>query len=161
MPFALSPDRERKLAEILERYPTKMAVTLPLLHLCQDQEGWISEEIIDFVSKRLDLSPAHVKGVVTFYTLFNQQKPGKHQVWVCRTLPCALRGAYDVIEHCEKRLGVKCGETTPDGKVTLRTAECLASCGTAPMMQVDKDYHENLTRERVDEILRRLLEGQG
>jgi NADH-quinone oxidoreductase subunit E len=161
MPFALSPDRERKLAEILERYPTKMAATLPLLHLCQDQEGWISEEAIEFVSRRLDLSPAHVKGVVTFYTLFNQEKPGKHQVWVCRTLPCALRGAYDVIEHCEKRLGIRCGETTPDGKVTLRSAECLASCGTAPMMQVDKEYHENLTRERVDEILRRLLEQQG
>jgi NADH-quinone oxidoreductase subunit E len=161
MPFALSPDRERKLAEILERYPTKMAATLPLLHLCQDQEGWISDEIVDFVSKRLDLSPAHVKGVVTFYTLFNQEKPGKHQVWVCRTLPCALRGAYDVIDHCEKRLGIKCGETTSDGKVTLRTAECLASCGTAPMMQVDKEYHENLTRERVDEILRRLLAEQG
>jgi NADH-quinone oxidoreductase subunit E len=159
MPFALSPDRERKLAEILERYPTKMAATLPLLHLCQDQNGWISDEIVDYVSKRLDLSPAHVKGVVTFYTLYNQEKPGKHQVWVCRTLPCALRGAYDVIEHCEKRLGIKCGETTPDGKVTLRTAECLASCGTAPMMQVDKDYHENLTRERVDAILRRLVEG--
>jgi NADH-quinone oxidoreductase subunit E len=158
MPFALSPDRERKLAEILERYPTKMAATLPLLHLCQDQNGWISDEVVDFVSKRLDLSPAHVKGVVTFYTLFNQEKPGKHQVWVCRTLPCALRGAYDVIEHCEKRLGIKCGETTPDGKVTLRTAECLASCGTAPMMQVDKEYHENLTRERVDAILRRLVE---
>jgi NADH-quinone oxidoreductase subunit E len=161
MPFALSPDRERKLAEILERYPTKMAATLPLLHLCQEQNGWISDEVIDYVSKRLDLSPAHVKGVVTFYTLFNQEKPGKHQVWVCRTLPCALRGAYDVIEHCEKRLGIKCGETTPDGKVTLRTAECLASCGTAPMMQVDKEYHENLTRERVDAILRRLVEGQG
>ena len=159
MPFALSPDRERKLAEIVERYPTKMAVTLPLLHLCQEQNGWISDEIIAYVSKRLDLSPAHVKGVVTFYTLFNQEKPGKHQVWVCRTLPCALRGAYDVIEHCEKRLGIRCGETTPDGKVTLRTAECLASCGTAPMMQVDKDYHENLTRERVDAILRRLTEG--
>ena len=158
MPFALSPDRERKLAEILERYPTKMAATLPLLHLCQEQEGWIGDEVIEWVSRRLDLSPAHVKGVVTFYTLFNQQKPGKHQVWVCRTLPCALRGAYDVIEHCEKRLGIKCGETTPDGKVTLRTAECLASCGTAPMMQVDKDYHENLTRERVDAILRRLVE---
>ncbi|HTQ48792.1 MAG TPA: NAD(P)H-dependent oxidoreductase subunit E [Polyangiaceae bacterium] len=154
----MSQDRERKLAEILERYPTKMAATLPLLHLCQEQNGWISDEVVDYVSKRLDLSPAHVKGVVTFYTLFNQEKPGKHQVWVCRTLPCALRGAYDVIEHCEKRLGIKCGETTPDGKVTLRSAECLASCGTAPMMQVDKDYHENLTRERVDAILRRLVE---
>ena len=156
MPFALSPDREKKLQDILSRYPTKMAATLPLLHLCQEQNGYVGDEVIEFVSKRLDLSPAHVKGVVTFYTLYNQHPVGKHQVWVCRTLPCALRGAYDVIEHCEKRLGVKCGETTPDGKVTLRTAECLASCGTAPMMQVDREYHENLTPAEVDKILDRL-----
>ena len=107
MPFALSPDRERKLQEILERYPTKMAATLPLLHLCQEQEGLRRRRgRSQFVASRLDLSPAHVKGVVTFYTLFNQQPVGKHQVWVCRTLPCALRGADDVIEHCEKRLGI-------------------------------------------------------
>jgi len=159
MAFALSPERERKLQEILERYPTKMAATLPLLHLCQEQEGWVGEEVVEYVSRTLDVSPAHVKGVVTFYTLYNQQPVGKHQVWVCRTLPCALRGAYDVIEHCEKRLGIHCGETTKDGKVTLRTAECLASCGTAPMIQVDRDYHENLTRESLDAILNRLLEG--
>jgi NADH-quinone oxidoreductase subunit E len=157
MLFALTPERERKLQELLERYPTKMAVTLPLLHLCQEQVGYISEETMQFVAKRLDVSPAHVKGVVTFYTLFNQHPVGRHQVWVCRTLPCALRGAYDVIEHCEKRLGIKCGETTQDGKVTLRSAECLASCGTAPMMQVDKEYHENLTRARLDQILTKLL----
>jgi NADH-quinone oxidoreductase subunit E len=158
MPFALSPDRERKLQEILARYPTKMAATLPLLHLCQEQEGWISDDAVAFVSQRLDLSTAHVKGVVTFYTIYNQHPVGKHQVWVCRTLPCALRGAYDVIAHCEKQLGITCGETTADGKITLRSAECLASCGTAPMMQVDKEYHENLTRERVDQILAELRE---
>jgi NADH-quinone oxidoreductase subunit E len=159
MPFALSPERERKLQQILKRYPTKMAATLPLLHLCQEQDGYVSDDALQFVSNRLDVSPAHVKGVVTFYTLYNQHPVGKHQVWVCRTLPCALRGAYDVIAHCEKRLGIHCGETTPDGKVTLRTAECLASCGTAPMMQVDKAYHENLTRERVDQILDGLVKG--
>jgi NADH-quinone oxidoreductase subunit E len=157
MPFALTPERERKLQEILGRYPTKMAAVLPLLHLCQEQAGYTSEEVVEFVSRRLDLSAAHVQGVVTFYSLFNQHPVGKHQVWVCRTLPCALRGGYDVVEYCEKRLGIRCGETTPDGKVTLRTAECLASCGTAPMMQVDKTYHENLTRQRVDEILAKLL----
>jgi NADH-quinone oxidoreductase subunit E len=157
MPFALSPDRERKLQEILERYPTKMAVTLPLLHLCQEQNGWIDADVVQFVAHKLDVTPAHVEGVVTFYTLYNQKPVGKHQVWVCRTLPCALRGALDVIEHCEKKLGIHCGETTADGKVTLRTAECLASCGTAPMMQVDTEYHENLTRERVDAILEKLV----
>jgi NADH-quinone oxidoreductase subunit E len=159
MPFTLSPERERKLQEILERYPTKMATTLPLLHLCQEQSGYVGDDVIEFVSKRLDLSPAHVKGVVTFYTLYNQKPVGKHQLWVCRTLPCALRGAYDVLHQCEKKLGIHAGETTADGKVTLRTAECLASCGTAPMVQVDKEYFENLTPEKVDEILERLLHG--
>ncbi len=156
MAFALSPERDRELDEILKRYPTKMAACIPALHLCQEQNGWISEDVITWVSFRLDLPPAHVKGVVTFYTLFNQHPVGKHQVWICRTLPCALRGAGDLLHHCEKKLGVKPGETTADGKITLRTAECLASCGTAPMMQVDKDYHENLTLKRVDEILDKL-----
>jgi NADH-quinone oxidoreductase subunit E len=160
MPFALSEERERALQQLLTRYPTKMAACIPLLHMCQDQAGWISDEIVHFVSQRLDIPPAHVKGVVTFYTLFNQKPVGKHQVWVCRTLPCALRGAYDVLHQCEKRLGIHAGETTPDGSVTLRTAECLASCGTAPMMQVDKDYHENLTPERVDAILAQLTGGK-
>jgi NADH-quinone oxidoreductase subunit E len=158
MAFALTEDRERELQDILTRYPNKMAACIPVLHLCQDQNGWVSEEVITFVSQRLDVPPAHVKGVVTFYTLFNQKPVGRHQVWVCRTLPCALRGAYDVLHQCEKRLGIKPGETTPNGAVTLRTAECLASCGTAPMMQVDKEYHENLTPERVDALLTRLLE---
>jgi NADH-quinone oxidoreductase subunit E len=156
MPFALTPERETAFQELQSRYPTKMALCLPLLHLAQDQHGWVSDDVIAFVAQRLDLSTAHVRGVVTFYTLYNQKPVGKHQVWVCRTLPCALRGAYGVIDHCEKKLGIKSGETTADGKITLRTAECLASCGTAPMMQVDKEYFENLTPERVDEILQKL-----
>ena len=158
MAFALSEERERELTTILSRYPNKMAACIPALHLCQDaNENWVSPEVIDFVARRLDLSPAHVKGVVTFYSLFNETKPGKHQVWVCRTLSCALRGSGELIEHCEKRLGVHLGETTKDGKITLRTAECLASCGTAPVMQVDKTYHENLSVESVDRILDGLL----
>lgn len=158
MPFALSPERERELEDLLKRYPTKMGATIPLLHMCQDQHGHVDDDVIEYISNRLDIPPAHVKGVVTFYTLFNQKPVGKHQVWVCRTLPCALRGAGDLLAHCEKRLGIHAGETTPDGKVTLRTAECLASCATAPMMQVDKEYFENLTPERVDAILKKLQE---
>lgn len=156
MAFELSKEREQMLAEILTRYPTKMAACIPLLHLCQEQHGYIDEDVMTFVSHRLDVPPAHVRGVVTFYTLFNTKPVGKHQVWVCRTLPCALRGADNVVAQCEKKLGIKCGETTEDGKVTLRSAECLASCGTAPMMQVDKEYFENLTPEKVDEILDKL-----
>lgn len=156
MTFALTPEREHKLEAILARYPTRMAATIPFLHLCQEQHGWVSDEIIEHVAKRLEISAAHVKGVATFYTLFNKQPVGKHQVWVCRTLSCALNGADQILHHCEKRLKIHAGETTSDGRVTLRTAECLASCGTAPMMQVDREYHENLTIERVDAILDRL-----
>jgi len=157
MAFVLSAEREREMSEILTRYPTRRAACIPLLHLCQDQEGYVSEEAMHFVADKLGLSTAQVKGVVTFYTLFNTEPVGKHTVWVCKTLSCSLRGAKDIIGHCEKRLGVHVGETTRDGKVTLRTAECLASCGTAPMMQVDKKYHENLTTAEVDRILDRLL----
>jgi NADH-quinone oxidoreductase subunit E len=159
MSFALTPDRERELADILTRYPTQMAACIPALHLCQEQNGYIDDNVIAWVSMRLDLPPAHVKGVVTFYTLFNQHKVGKHQLWVCRTLPCALRGAGELLAHCETRLGIKAGETTADGKVTLRTAECLASCGTAPMVQIDKEYHENLTVADVDKLLDGLARG--
>jgi NADH-quinone oxidoreductase subunit E len=155
--FALSPEREKHVEEILSRYPNRQAACIPVLHVCQEQNGWISDEITAWVAARLGLSSAHVKGVVTFYTLFNKEPVGKHQVWVCRTLSCALRGSDALLHHCEKRLGIHVGETTKDGKVTLRTAECLASCGTAPMMQVDKDYHENLTTAEADRILDRLL----
>ncbi|MBK6516322.1 MAG: NADH-quinone oxidoreductase subunit NuoE [Polyangiaceae bacterium] len=154
--FTLTADNERELADILSRYPNKQAACIPALHLCQDQNGWVSDAVIAFVAGRLGLSTAHVKGVVTFYTLFNQHPVGQHQVWVCRTLSCALKGADAVLHRCEKKLGIHAGETTKDGKVTLRTAECLASCGTAPMMQVDKDYHENLSLQQVDEILEKL-----
>jgi len=158
MAFALSAEGERRLADIVSRYPNKMAACIPVLHLCQEVNGnWVSPEVVEFVAQKLDLSTAHVKGVVTFYSLFNEEPPGKHQVWVCRTLSCALRGGGEVISHCEKRLGVHVGQTTKDGKVTLRTAECLASCGTAPMMQVDKRFYEDLTLEKVDRILDELL----
>lgn len=158
MAFALSEEQERQFSEILSRYPNKMAACIPTLHLCQEaNENWVSDEVIRFVADRLELSTAHVKGVATFYHLFNRDKPGKHQVWVCHTLSCALRGGESIVQHCEKKLGVKLGETTKDGKVTLRAAECLASCGTGPMMQVDKEYHENLSPESVDKILDRLL----
>jgi NADH-quinone oxidoreductase subunit E len=158
MAFALSEERERELATILSRYPNKMAACIPALHLCQEANaGWVSEDVIRYVAGKLDLGAAHVKGVVTFYSLFNETPPGRHQVWVCRTLSCALRGGGGILQHCEKRLGVHVGETTKDGKITLRSAECLAACGTAPVMQVDKAYHENLTTESVDRILDGLL----
>jgi NADH-quinone oxidoreductase subunit E len=159
MAFALSAEQEKKLTEILSRYPNKMAACIPTLHLCQEaNENWVNEDVIQFVAERLDLSTAHVEGVATFYHLFNREKPGKHQVWVCHTLSCALRGGERMVSHCEKKLGIHVGQTTKDGKITLRTAECLASCGSGPMMQVNKDYHEDLTTDKLDQILDGLLQ---
>jgi NADH-quinone oxidoreductase E subunit len=156
MSFSLTPERQRELEDILTRYPNKMAACIPVLHLAQAEHGWVSEEVIDWVAQTLELPTAHVLGVATFYSLFHTHPVGKHHVWVCRTLSCALNGSDRVLARCEKRLGIKVGETTSDGAVSLHTAECLASCGTAPMMQVDRDYHENLTLDEVDVILDRL-----
>ncbi|MBW2523119.1 MAG: NADH-quinone oxidoreductase subunit NuoE [Deltaproteobacteria bacterium] len=157
MSFALSPERDKQLEEILERYPDQQAACIPLLHLCQEQNGWLSDDVLEWVAARLELSAAHVRGVATFYSLLDTEPVGKHRIWVCRTLSCALQGSDRVLAHIEKRLGIRCGETTADGKITLRTAECLASCGTGPMMQVDLDYHEKLSLEDVDRILDELL----
>jgi NADH-quinone oxidoreductase subunit E len=146
MPFALSPERERKLNEILERYPTRMAATLPLLHLCQEQEGYVSGEVVDYVSQAPRPS---IVACERRRHLLHALQPGAGRQAPGLGLPhAAVRAAR---RRCDSRSIARsgsastCGSTTPDGKVTLRTAECLASCGTAPMMQVDREYYENLT----------------
>jgi len=138
---------------LLTRYPTKEAVLLPALWLVQRQEGWISEEAMEFVAKQLGVSPVKVFSVVSFYTMFYTRPMGRHVIQVCRNLSCSLLGARELVAHIEERIGARVGETTADGRYSLLTVECLGSCGTAPMMQVNDDYHENLTRERVDALL--------
>jgi NADH-quinone oxidoreductase subunit E len=158
MAFAPSAELEQELERILSRYPSVAAACLPLLKECQrHNQGWVSPEVVAFVAEKLGLSTAQVEGVVTFYSLLNQERPGEHEVWVCRTLSCALRGGDDLLSLCQKKLGITPGQTTPDGRVTLRTAECLASCGTAPVVRVDDDYHENVSPRDLDRILERLL----
>ena len=153
MTFALTPDRDQKADEYLTRYPSARAALLPVLWLCQEQNGWISPEVIDFAARRLDLSTAAVKGVVTFYTMFHQAPVGDHVVWVCRTLSCDLRGAKAIQEHLEGRFGCHAGGTSTNGKFSLRKAECLAACGQAPMVQIDDRYYENLDLGQLDRIL--------
>ena len=159
MAFVLSAEREREMSEILTRYPTRRAACIPILHLCQDQEGYVSEEAMSYVAEKLDISTAHVKGVVTFYTLFNTAA-GRASTRSGSARRCRARCAARRTSSDTARSGSACtsARRRKDGKVTLRTAECLASCGTAPMMQVDKKYYENLTIAEVDEILDRLLE---
>jgi NADH-quinone oxidoreductase subunit E len=160
MAFTLSPEREKKVDEILSRYPTKRAACIPLLHLCQEQEGWISPDIITYAAGRLGIATSEVQGVVTFYTMYHQDKPGKHTIWVCRTLSCDLMGGKAIQEHLEKRLGCHAGETSADGAFSLKKAECLAGCGYAPMVQIDDRFYEALTPKKLDAVLDRIAKGE-
>lgn len=142
--------------QVLTRYPDgkQKSALLPILHLAQAEfGGWLSPEAMDLVASILKIQPIEVYEVATFYTMYNLKPVGKCVIEVCRTGPCWLRGAEDIVDHIEKKLGIKEGETTKDGMFTLKTVECLASCGTAPMMQVGEKYHENLTCDAVDNIL--------
>jgi NADH-quinone oxidoreductase E subunit len=134
-------------------YPDKRGALLPVLHLAQDTFGYISLEVEEYVAGLFELSPAHVHEVVTFYTLYFQQPKGRHVVAVCHNLSCHLLGAKGIIEHLTQSLGVEVGETTPDGRVTLLSVECLCACEQAPMMQVDDRYEGYLTPEKADGIL--------
>ena len=141
---------------ILARYPRREGALLPVLHLVQRERGYIPEEAIGHVAALLDVPPARVLGVVTFYPGFRTRPIGEHLIQVCRALPCCLVGSEEVVEHLREKLGVEIGETTADGRFTLTEVECLASCGTAPVMMVDGELHQSLTRERIDQILESL-----
>jgi NADH-quinone oxidoreductase subunit E len=154
--LAFSEKGLREFEALLTRYPDKEAVILPTLYIAQREFGYVSDEAIGYVAGLLGLTPARIEGVATFYTMYNRKPVGKYHVQICRNISCSLLGAEHLIEHVSKKLGVKPGETTPDGKFTLSTAECLGSCGTAPVMQVNDDYHENLTEEKIDTLLDRL-----
>jgi NADH-quinone oxidoreductase E subunit len=153
MAFTLCAEAQTLVDELLTRYPSPRAACIPLLHLCQRYHGWISDEVMAYVSERLALDPGEVKGVVTFYTMFNQKPVAPNMIWVCRTLSCELRGGRAIQEHLEKRLGCKPGGTSADGKFTLLTAECLAACGKGPMIQLNDQTYEDLTIERLDQLL--------
>jgi len=141
---------------LLTRYPEREAVILPALHLAQKEFGFVSDEAIVYVAELLGVSPAKINGVATFYTMYNRKPVGKYHVQICRNIACSLLGAEHLIEHVAEKLGVKPGGTTPDGKFTLSQVECLGSCGTAPVMQVNDDYHENLTAASIAAILEKL-----
>ena len=156
MAVEFSPDALKRFDEIVGRYPKKEAAMLPVLHLAQREFGYLSSEAIEYIAKLMDLSPARVYGVVTFYTMLHMKPIGKYHIQVCRTLPCALVGAEKITTLLKSKLAIQVGGTTPDGKFTLAEVECLASCGTGPMMQINDDYYENLSKEKVEKILRSL-----
>jgi len=147
---------EREIRKVLNRYPTKQAALLPLLWLAQERWGWISAGVIAAVAERLELSPAYVEGVVTFYTMYQRQPPGRYLLQVCTTLSCQLCGTSDLVSHLREKLGIDFGETTSDGRFTLLDVQCLGACGEAPIIQINNDYYSRLDVEAVDELLDRL-----
>jgi NADH-quinone oxidoreductase subunit E len=143
---------------MMKRYPEgkHKSALIPVLHIAQAEfDGWLSSDVMDYVASILKIEPVEVYEVASFYSMFNLKPVGKCVIEVCRTSSCWLLGAEDVISHLEKKLNVKTGQTTADGMFTLKSVECLGSCGTAPMMQVGADYYENLTLEKVDNLVDR------
>jgi NADH-quinone oxidoreductase subunit E len=141
---------------IIKRYPEgrEKSALIPILHIAQAEfDGWLSPAAMDYVASILNIQSIEVYEVASFYSMFNLNPVGKCLIEVCRTSSCWLMGAEDVVRHIEKKLNIHVGETTADGQFTLKTVECLGSCGTAPMMQVGHEYHENLTLDKVDELL--------
>ena len=149
----LGPDFEKRIDEIVGKYPQAKAALLPVLWEVQKEKGSIDLHAEEWVAKRLGVAASHVHGCVTFYTMYKQRPSGKYHIQLCTTLSCMLRGSDELLQHLERKLGIKTGETTPDGKFSLVRVECLGSCGTAPMFQLNDDYHENLTSESVDRLL--------
>ena len=155
---ALSPELREKIKAFLPKYPRKQAVTLPALHLVHDELRTVSNEAIVEIAEILELHPSEVSDTMTFYAFFKGEgeKLGATRLWVCRGLACMLRGAYELIGHCEGKLGVSCGHTTPDGKITLEFAECIGACDGAPACLVDDVHAMDVTPEKADALIQEL-----
>jgi len=152
----LSDASRAEIDRWIAKYPPerKQAAVLAALRIAQEQNGgWLSVDLLEAVAEYLEMPPVAVEEAATFYTMFDLKPVGRHKVCVCTNIACLLNGSDRIMSHLQKRLGVKPGETTVGGKFTLKEVECLGACGGAPMMMVDKTYHENLTPEKVDEIL--------
>ncbi|HVU15545.1 MAG TPA: NAD(P)H-dependent oxidoreductase subunit E [Candidatus Didemnitutus sp.] len=152
----LKPETLARIDEVITHYPVKRSATLPLLHLIQEDAGYISQEAIEWVAAKLGLQPINVYEVVTFYPMFRQHPIGRRHIKVCRTLSCALMGGYKTCAQFEKEFGCKRGEISPDGEVTIEFVECLASCGTAPVVMVDDELHEKVDAAKATAISQRI-----
>ncbi len=151
----LSRESIARIEREITKYPPdrKASAVIAALHIAQDEHGWLSEPLMDYIAGFLGMRPIQVYEVATFYTMYELKPVGRHKISVCTNISCMLNGAGQVVKHLENRLGIALGGTTADGRFTLKEVECLAACGGAPMFMIDKKYYENLTPERIDEIL--------
>ena len=155
-PVEFSKSSLEAYEQIVAKYPVKRAAIMPVLWLAQKEFGWLSKDAQQYVADLMGFPLAWVSGLASFYTMYYKKPVGRHHLQVCTNVSCMLRGSDEIVRACEDRLGITLGQTTTDGKFTLDEVECLASCGTAPMMQVNDDYHENLSPESTLELLERL-----
>jgi NADH-quinone oxidoreductase subunit E len=157
MSFQATDSLETEVNELISHYPVKRAASLMVLHAIQAQFGWISREAVLWTAKKLELQPINVQEILTFYPMLRQEPMGKYQIKVCRTLSCALGGAYELREHLCKKFGLDShahgAQTSKDGKFTVEFVECLASCGTAPVMMCNDDFYEAVSHAKADEIV--------
>lgn len=152
----ISPQAKQRMHELAARYPVARSAVMPALYIAQQEEGYITSDGLQAVAEAIGMTVDDVESVATFYTMYYQQQPGKKVIKVCTSISCYLRNCDALVAHLEKRLGIKRGETTADGNYTLMTAECLASCGTAPVLQINNEFVENVTIESADALLNQL-----
>jgi len=151
----LSVQRIREIDEWIAKYPSnqRQSAVMSALRITQEEKGYLSAELMDAIADYLDMPPIAVYEVATFYTMYKTKPEGCHEINVCTNISCQLRGSADILSYLEDKLGIRCGQTTADNKFTLRSVECLGACVNAPMMQIDKTYHETLTNDKIDDIL--------
>jgi len=152
----LKAETLERIDRLIPRYPEKKSLVLPLLHIIQEERGYICNSALEWVAEKLSIQPMAVLEVLTFYPMFRREPIGKIHVKVCRTLPCALKGAYTLCEQLQEKLGCKLGETSVDGNFTIEFVECIANCGTGPVVQVDEKMYENVSPENVDAFVNTL-----
>jgi NADH-quinone oxidoreductase subunit E len=150
------PETDRKIDELLGRFPMRGSALLPALYLVQEEKGHVSDESMEYVAAKIGVSAAFVAGVVSFYTMFHRRPVGRHHIQVCRTLPCALRGADDLMAHLRTRLGIADGQTRADGAYSLVSVECLGACDRAPFIQINDAEHGPVDAAKMNEILKGL-----
>jgi NADH-quinone oxidoreductase subunit E len=145
-----------KIDEVITHYPVKRSAALPLLHLVQEEQGFISQEAMEWIAAKLEVQPISILELVTFYPMFRQKPIGRRHIKVCRTLSCALLGSHKTCRQFENHFNTHCGETSPDGEVTIEYVECLASCGTGPAVMIDEELHERVDAAKANELAVRI-----
>ncbi len=161
MAFELTKENQDKLKEIVTHYPHQMSAILPALHIVMAQRGWVDIEACDYVAEFLDVPKIRVYEALTFYTYFPQKPVGKYHLQMCRNIACHLRGVGELLVHLKEKHGIVEDKVTDDGLFCLHTVECLGACGNAPVVQVNDDYYENLTIEKLDELIEKLKKEAG